>query len=476
MATANVTSASGSITFNSPVTLSANATVSANGGTVKFGSTVDNAVSACSFDGCDFTVNASTITLVGGIGQTSEFGTPRNVSLNAVNSLTLPSISAANIFAEATGAGSNLTLPAGAVLTASDVGSQVVVLGAANAFINNSGAGAIVLSGNVEAPTTWLIYSLEPLVDTFGGLDSNNTALWNTPVGDDIATTGNRYAFAFKPTLTFTPSDLSKTYGMDATSAVAADTVTISGLQLGVTGAFVGDTLASVYSGTPTVTSTGSIPTAGVGGYPIVVDVSGLVNGGIGYALAAGTPATLAVGPARLTITASDQTKTYGTALSLGTTAFTDAGLVNSDTVTGVTLTSAGAAATATVGGSPYLITPSAAVGTGLDNYTIAYVNAPAGLTVDPAALTIKASDQTKTYGTALALGTTAFTETGLVNSDTVTGVTLTSAGAAATATVVGSPYTTIRCRRAAVGNRARQLHRHLCSSPQSASRSIRRR
>ncbi len=48
---------------------------------------------------------------------------------------------------------------------------------------------------------------------------------------------------------------------------------------------------------------------------------------------------------------------------------------MNGDTVTSVTLTSAGAAASATVAGSPYSIVPSAAVGTGLGNYTITYVN-----------------------------------------------------------------------------------------------------
>ena len=51
-------------------------------------------------------------------------------------------------------------------------------------------------------------------------------------------------------------------------------------------------------------------------------------------------------------------------------------GLVNSDTVDSVTLTSAGAAATATVAGSPYAIVASAAVGTGLGNYDIAYSTA----------------------------------------------------------------------------------------------------
>ncbi|MCX6926541.1 MAG: hypothetical protein NT154_25525 [Verrucomicrobia bacterium] len=40
-----------------------------------------------------------------------------------------------------------------------------------------------------------------------------------------------------------------------------------------------------------------------------------------------------------------------------------------------MSLTSAGAGATATVAGSPYTMVPSAATGTGLANYAISYVN-----------------------------------------------------------------------------------------------------
>src|SRR5439155_12116185 len=114
-------------------------------------------------------------------------------------------------------------------------------------------------------------------------------------------------------------------------------------------------------------------------------------------------------------------------------------GLLNSDTVTSVTLTSAGAAATAPVSGSPYDIVPSVAVGTALGNYTSRYVNGK--LTVDPVSLTITASNRTKNYGVAVTFAGTEFTPSGLLNNDTVTSVTLTSAGAAATAPVSGSPY-----------------------------------
>jgi MBG domain-containing protein len=92
---------------------------------------------------------------------------------------------------------------------------------------------------------------------------------------------------------------------------------------------------------------------------------------------------------APLTITANNQSKTYGQNLSLGTTAFTATGLVFGQTVGSVTLTSSGAAASATVGGSPYAIVPGAATGGTFtpSNYTLAYVNGL--LTVSPATPTV---------------------------------------------------------------------------------------
>jgi hypothetical protein len=63
--------------------------------------------------------------------------------------------------------------------------------------------------------------------------------------------------------------------------------------------------------------------------------------------------------------------------------------------------------------------------------------------TVIPGAptLTITASDRTKTYGHALALGDSGFTTAGLRSGDSVTSVALSSRGAAAAAPVSGSPY-----------------------------------
>ena len=124
-----------------------------------------------------------------------------------------------------------------------------------------------------------------------------------------------------------------------------------------------------------------------------------------------------------LTITASPQSKTYGTALSLGTTAFTDTGLLPGDSVSSVTLTSDGAAPTATVAGSPYSIIPSAAVISDPSSTSYVIVYDPGLLTVNKATLTVTANNQTKVYGAALPSPLTV-TYTGFVNGDSSSSLT----------------------------------------------------
>ena len=99
-----------------------------------------------------------------------------------------------------------------------------------------------------------------------------------------------------------------------------------------------------------------------------------------------------------LDITANNQSKNYGDTFTFTGSEFTTGmgQLKNTDSVVSVTLTSAGAAATATVAGSPYTITPSAAMGTGLANYIISYHDASVGLTVNAIALDITADNQSR--------------------------------------------------------------------------------
>jgi putative nucleotidyltransferase with HDIG domain len=118
------------------------------------------------------------------------------------------------------------------------------------------------------------------------------------------------------------------------------------------------------------------------------------------------------VNKATLTITANGLNKAYGTALTFAGIEFTADGLVNGDTVTSVTLTSAGAAAAATVDGSPYAIAPGAAMGTGLSNYNITYVNGSLTVNRPSIGLSMSSSVSKSTQGRSVTFTATG-TDTG---------------------------------------------------------------
>ncbi|HEX7376411.1 MAG TPA: MBG domain-containing protein, partial [Pirellulales bacterium] len=225
--------------------------------------------------------------------------------------------------------------------------------------------------------------------------------------------------------LTITANSIGKTYGQAQT---------FTGTEFTTTGLVNSDTVTSV-----SLVSAGAVATAGVSGSPYQIVPSAaqgpaLANYSITY-----VNGKLTVNAAPLTITADNATKTYGVTKTFAGTEFTTSGLVNGDSVASVTLTSTGAVDTATVSGATYPIVPSAALGTGLSNYSITYVNGQ--LTVNAAPLTITANNISKTYGQTTTLAGTEFSASGLVNGDTVTSVALASTGAAGTALVSASPY-----------------------------------
>ncbi len=302
--------------------------------------------------------------------------------------------------------------PQAVTLSATDGGSPV-----AGTFSN------VQYNGSLTVPTNAGTYAITA---NFTPTDTTNySTLMNASAGNFII---NAKA------LTITASDESKSYG---------DTFTFSGTEFTPDGLVNSDTVTSV-----TLTSSGAPTAATVTGSPYAIVASSAVGTGLDNYDIAYVDGSFTVDPKDLTITSNDQSKTYGDAITFLGTEFTPDGLVNSDTVTSVTLTSSGAPTAATVTGSPYAIVASSAVGTGLDNYDIAYVDG--SFTVDPKDLTITSNDQSKTYGDAITFLGTEFTPDGLVNSDTITSVTLTSDGAPATTTVAGSPYAIVAS--AAVG------------------------
>jgi filamentous hemagglutinin family protein len=145
-------------------------------------------------------------------------------------------------------------------------------------------------------------------------------------------------------------------------------------------------------------------------------------------------PGTLTVTPKALTITANAVNTNYGTAVSLGSSAFSTSGLVTTnglgDAITGVTLQyNGGATVPGTVNAATYTgaITASNVAGSGLSNYSINYV--PANLVVAAAPITITANNVTTTYGSAVTPTGFSITSGQLYNGNTITGVTLAYAG-----------------------------------------------
>ena len=153
---------------------------------------------------------------------------------------------------------------------------------------------------------------------------------------------------------------------------------------------------------------------------------------GVAYTPSSSSPASIAVSPADLTITADDQTKTYGAFDPVFTFIYT--GLVNGDGGAATPPTCTVVGPHTNVSGSPYPITCS---GASDPNYTIGYVDGE--LIVDPADLTITADNQTKEEGGFDPVFT--FTYIGLVNGDTATATPPTCTVIGPHDTEAGSPY-----------------------------------
>jgi hypothetical protein len=92
----------------------------------------------------------------------------------------------------------------------------------------------------------------------------------------------------------------------------------------------------------------------------------------INYTLIYPTGLKAEISKKALTVTAINKSKCFGTTLTFAGTDFTTTGLVTGDAANSVVLTSTGSGADAAAG--VYDIIPSGTVGTGLANYTIAYV------------------------------------------------------------------------------------------------------
>ena len=231
------------------------------------------------------------------------------------------------------------------------------------------------------------------------------TATASSPVGTYQITaseaTDPNYAITYQTgTLTVTPASLTVT----ATNESMTYGGTVPTLTYTYTGLVNKDTSAT-FTGSLSTTATSS---SNVGGYPIT---QGTLAATGNYTISTYGPGTLTVIAAPLTVTATNESMTYGG--TVPTLTYTYTGLVNKDTsatFTGSLVTTA--TSSSNVGGYP--ITQGNLAATG--NYTIGTYD-PGTLTVIAAPLTVTATNESMMYGGIVpVLG---YAYTGVVNGGT---------------------------------------------------------
>ncbi|UOX99825.1 HYR domain-containing protein [Blastococcus sp. PRF04-17] len=153
----------------------------------------------------------------------------------------------------------------------STIDGRTVALSTGGDFVNDGGTAAI------DDAVNWVVYAAHPDDIVTGGLDSGHTALWASDLYSsppDVVTT-DRYVFAFQPTVTVTADSHNKVFDDHETTTLTWRTNDYA--HPGVPGLFEADT-APVWSGTPTLTSPGSGPTAREGTYPVTMTRGGLTS------------------------------------------------------------------------------------------------------------------------------------------------------------------------------------------------------
>ncbi len=371
---------------------------------------------------------AGTVTVAYGTGAAATDPVGTTVGGVTLSSITGGTINASNYAITYTGTDLNVTprtlninannvsKTTGAVLTGGSGSTDFVATGLQNG--ETAGTVTITYTGvGPTAPATAGVYSgsVVPSALTGGSITPTNYAI-NYIAGDITVSAGS---------ITITATNENKPYGTALTSGAGKTTFTVTGtLQ-------PGESITSVTlnygaggaAGDPVGANPGTIVPSlpvGAGGFVASNYIITYVNGNI----------TVTTAP--LTITATNETKPYGTALTSGAgkTTFTSTGLATGETIASVTLTyGTGALATAGVGSNAGTIVPSAPVaGVGFNaaNYAITYANGD--ITVSPAALTVTADSVRKLRGVVLATpatGVTAFTATGLQNGETIGSVTM---------------------------------------------------
>jgi len=340
----------------------------------------------------------------------------------------------------------------GLTVSASQTGSLIYGTGASVTYTVNitsstgSGNGSEALSFN------WIGNTPTGVTLSPSSLNPKNTTTFTLTVTTSNTTSAGTYNFTITSTHT----------GGTATSP-APSSLVIGTKALTITGLGVSN---KVYDGNTTGTLTGTATLSGVingdnvilGGTPSAtfananigtgkaVTVSGYTISGTGagnYTLTqpAGFTANITAAPLTISGLAANN-KTYD-----GTTAasFTSGSLVGVVSGDNVSFSVSGAFASKNVANNIAVSSTATLSGTSAGNYTLTQ---PSGLTanITQAALTITANNVSKTYGSSLtgAAGSTAFTSSGLKNSETIGTVTIAYGTGGASTDPVGTNTGTV--------------------------------
>lgn len=317
----------------------------------------------------------------------------------ANGAITLASISAASIDVRnfGTGAGSDITVLADGVLTASGAGRAIDLASLNGEVINLAGDAGLVLTGGGH----YAVFAATPTGSQIGSF-ANYQRRYNVADAaayDALNPGGNFAAFRIVPVLTVTANNASRFYG-NANPAFTAS----------ITGFLPGDGIADL-DGAALLTTTAT-GTSGIGQYGIDAALGTLLSAqGYQFTFA---PGVLTVTPRPIIVTADALSRIYGNANPALTFTVGGLGLVNGDQLTGALATTAGP----TTGVGTVAITQGSLAAN--PNYALTFVNGL--LTITPRPLTITADSFSRIYGNANPALTFTVGGLGLVNGDQLTG------------------------------------------------------
>ena len=257
----------GNLTLDAGRSIFINADITTDNGNLTLLANDPNALAAFRDPGpANIVQSKSTIDVGTGTFQATVAGSP------SAGDIALDTINASNVQVSDLDPG-NITL--GGLIHATNTS-----IDAGNRFINLAGPNAIT--------GQWNIYSASPYGDAFGGLASNNFALFGATPTSNVGA-GNHYLFGVSPTLSVVALSRDK---------VTGTTIDYSSPQLGVDYAVLGfvpaaafgnvflqDTAANTLTGSPDLFSLGAPATAASGIYPIQLTQNTLALSRLGYNL-----------------------------------------------------------------------------------------------------------------------------------------------------------------------------------------------